>query len=103
MRAKKGDWVRIHSILLKPEDRAAGIPADTAGVPVEMWQKGFLRDVNAAPGDKVGVETVTGRKVRGTLVEVFPVYRHSFGSFVPEILEIDRQLTSLMKEVRREK
>lgn len=100
--AGKGDWVRIHSVLLKPEDRSVGIPDDTARVPVEKWEKGFLQNDNAEVGSIAEIETLNKRKVSGTLVEVFPVYRHSFGSFVPEILEIDCQLTSIMKEIRCE-
>lgn len=40
--AKKGDWVQIHSIVLRPGERAAGVPEDTAKAPLEMWVKGYL-------------------------------------------------------------
>ena len=100
----KGDWVRIHSVVLKPEERAGHLPEDTKGVPLEMWDKGWLTDFvsgdGAAVGEEVEIETVTGRRARGTLVEVYPAYRHSFGNYIPEIHEIDRTLTSVMKEVR---
>jgi len=100
--AKKGDWVRIHSILLWPDERAENLPEDTARVPLEMWNKGFLLGDGKKVGETVIVETVTGRKISGTLIEIFPSYRHGFGEYIPEISTIDRQLTSLMEEIRHE-
>ena len=38
--AKKGDWVRIHKIILKAEERTGKLPEDTQKVPLEMWTKG---------------------------------------------------------------
>ena len=35
--AKKGDWVRIHRVVLPAEGRNPNLPADTAKVPLEMW------------------------------------------------------------------
>jgi len=35
-------------------------------------------------------------KAKGTLVEVHPYYTHSYGEFVPEIVEIDRKLNEIM-------
>jgi hypothetical protein len=32
----------------------------------------------------------------GTLIEVGPYYTHSYGTFVPEIIEIDKQLREIM-------
>ncbi len=39
--AKKGDWVQIHQIVLKPEERAPQVPEDTKKVPLEFWVKGY--------------------------------------------------------------
>ncbi|HAS72840.1 MAG TPA: 2-amino-4-ketopentanoate thiolase, partial [Clostridiales bacterium UBA8960] len=64
-------------------------------VPLEMWVKGFI-DRDAAIGDAVEVTTITGRKEFGSLTEVEPTYRHSFGNFVPEILEIGIQLKGIL-------
>ena len=89
--AKKGDWVLIHSQTLSPEERAAQVPADTKEVPLEMWIKGFLVN-DGQIGENVEVKTVTGRLESGTLQEINPVYRHSFGEFVPQILEISSKL-----------
>ena len=98
MTAKKGDWVRIHKIMMPAGERAPQVPEDTAEVPFEMWQKGFLVNEKAETGSIVEIETVIGRKVSGTLLEVNPYYTHSFGKCVPEILKIDMQLKTAMKE-----
>jgi len=90
-RRAEGTWVRIHDIILTPEERATNLPDDTKKVPLEMWTKGFLLE-EASIGDMVEIKTITGRTVRGTLVEVNPYYTHDFGKFVPEILEIGLQL-----------
>jgi len=82
-------WVRIHQILLKPEQRAENLPEETKKVPLELWDKGFLT-TDAEIGSVVEVITVTGRKVQGTLLEVNPSFDPGFGDFVPEILTIDR-------------
>jgi len=88
---KKGDWVLIHSTILTKDKRAPQVPADTKEVPLEMWVKGYLQK-DAEIGDTVQVKTAIGRLETGKLIEINPTYRHSFGEFVPEILEIDRQL-----------
>lgn len=95
MKAKKGDWVKIHSIVLKPEERAPQVPADTKLVPLETWVKGFLQ-ADAEMGDIVKVETYTGRCVEGTLVEIAPTFKHSFGQNIPELLQIGQQLRSIL-------
>ncbi len=88
---KKGEWVQIHTIILTPDQRAPQVPADTQEVPLEMWVKGFLLE-DAEIGDEVEIETVTKRIAKGTLVQGNPTFYHSFGDFVPEIVEIDRML-----------
>jgi hypothetical protein len=82
--ANKGDWVRIHSILLTPEQRSGAVPEDTKSVPLEQWTKGYLH-ANTPLGGAASVTTRTGRIVSGTLVNETPHYTHSFGDFVPEL------------------
>ena len=94
--AKKGDWVRIHSVVLKAEERTAKLPDDTKKCDLEQWTKGFLQDETAKVGDVVTVKTAVGRLEKGTLLEEAPHYTHSYGEFVPEIIEIDRQLREIM-------
>lgn len=93
--AKKGDWVQIHQIVLKPEERAPQVPEDTKKVPLELWVKGIaLHD--AEIGSEVEIETVTGRRVKGELTVVNPRYKHDFGEFVPELLKVDMQLKEIL-------
>jgi hypothetical protein len=93
--AKKGDWVQIHQIVLKPSERAPQVPEDTKAVPLELWVKGFALD-NAEIGQEVEVETATGRKVKGKLLEINPSYKHDFGKFVPELIKVDTQLKEIL-------
>ena len=89
MKAKKGDWVRIHNTVLKPEDRSPNLPEDTKKVPLEMWVKGYLIDEEANIGDEVEIETYIGRNTKGTLLEINPIYKLDYGKSLPEILYIE--------------
>ena len=93
--AKKGDWGRIHRVILSAEDRTANLPGDTKRVPFEMWVKGHLLS-DGEIGDEVRVRTVSGRVEHGTLMEVDPQFDVNFGRFVPEILEMDLRLRSAL-------
>lgn len=94
--AKKGDWVRIHTVVLKAKDRTGKIPEDTKKCDLEMWTKGELQE-DAEIGDTVTVKTAVGRMDEGTLIEVGPYYTHSYGKFVPEIIQIDKQLREITR------
>lgn len=95
--AKHGDWVRIHTTVLKAEERTARIPEDTKKCDLEMWTKGCLQDEKAELGDQVNVKTAAGRIAEGSLIEEGPYYTHSYGVFVPEIIEIDEILRELTR------
>ena len=88
---EKGTWVKIQHQVLDPDNRAPQLPDDTRQVPFLMWTKGFLTDA-AEKGETVTVKTLTGRLVSGSLLEVEPSYRHDYGSFVPELIEIGQHL-----------
>lgn len=92
---QKGEWVRIHRVILNPEQRAPQVPDDTKNVPLEMWVKGFLQE-EASIGDVVTIKTITGRLEKGTLLEVNPTYTHSFGKYVPELLQIGLDLKEIL-------
>lgn len=89
--AKKGDWVQIHQIVLKPEERAEHLPEDTKKVPLELWVKGFAQ-YEAKIGEQIEIKTVTGRIVKGELFAINPRYIHDFGNYVPELTKVDMQL-----------
>jgi len=92
---KKGEWVRIHKIILQPSERAPQVPDDTKKCPLEMWVKGYL-DADAEIGSEVSITTATGRKETGKLIEVNPYYEHDFGKFIPELLAVDRQVREML-------
>ncbi len=98
MNAEKGDWIRIHKELLTPYDRAPQIPEDTKKVSLEMWDKGFLLNDFATIGDMVEVETIIGRRLSGKMIEINPQFDHGWGSCIPEILHIGRQVKELLSE-----
>ncbi|NLY82860.1 MAG: 2-amino-4-ketopentanoate thiolase [Clostridiales bacterium] len=87
---KKGEWVRIKKILLPVGERAPQDPEDTKSTPLVMWTKGFLQ-ADTKIGDEATVVTAVGRTEQGELTEVNPYYTHSYGKFVPELIEIDRR------------
>ena len=95
MDARKGDWVQIRDTVLEAGERAPQVPADTAGLPLLMWVKGFLQDEEASIGAEVAVVTMSGRTVRGTMTQVNPRYTHDFGACVPELLQVHRQVKRL--------
>lgn len=92
---KKGEWVRIHKVILEAQERTGKLPEDTQKCPLEMWTKGYLL-ADAEIGDEVEIESVNGRKETGTLIEVNPSYRHDFGECIPELLAIDKQVRGIL-------
>ncbi len=101
MEAIRGDWVRIHDIIMSPEERSERLPEDTRRVPLEMWVKGTLTEESARVGDKVTVETTTGRRVRGILIDTAPAWDHNFGTLVPELEVLGRRLKASLRELDR--
>lgn len=95
MHAKQGEWVQIHRVVLKPNERASYLPDDTKTVPLEMWQNGFLEQ-DANLGDQVEIQTVIGRRVRGQLVKIKPIYEHNFGEPIQELLCIGKELRDIL-------
>lgn len=93
----KGSYVRIRTTLLKPEQRTANLPEDTKKVPYKMWVKGYLQE-EADLFDIVTVKTATGRFVTGRLKEALPPYKHSYGDFVPELLQLRDVIMRDMEE-----
>ncbi len=86
---EKNSWVQIQKIVLEPQDRATHLPEETKKVPLIMWVKGRLQQ-SAELGSLVQIKTLTGRIESGVLICKNPSYLHTYGTFIPEILEIDR-------------
>ncbi len=86
---KKNSWVQITKEILQPKERSNHLPEPTKQVPLVMWIKGFLLE-DSKIGSFVEIKTLTGRMEFGVLVCKNPSYMHTYGEFVPELLEIDR-------------
>ncbi len=95
MKARKGDWVQVKAVVLPPGERAPGVPEDTSRVPLEMRIKGHILE-DADLGQEVTVQTITRRRLRGTLEAVKPRHTHGFGEVVSEILTVGSELRALL-------
>jgi hypothetical protein len=82
-----GTWVELERIVLEVGERAPGLPADTAAVPLVLRVSGFLLEP-AEVGAPARVRTLIGREQEGRLRVVNPSYSHSFGDTVAELLTI---------------
>ena len=95
-RRVKGDYVVVQRVVLTAEQRAPQVPADTAKVPLIAMFKAYLEDESAVPGDEVNVITMSGRKDRATLTARDPSAQHTYGRFVPELMQVHRQVRELV-------
>lgn len=93
---KKGTFVRIEKTILEPEERTSKIPDDTKKVPFKMWTKGYLQH-DCELNEEATIVTVVNRTDIGKLVEVNPFYELNYGTFLPEIAEIDRVIRNERK------
>ena len=82
---KSGDWIEISSTILTPDQRAPGLPEDTAGKPYTLRVRGIALG-RASFGDDVSLRTPSGRTLTGRLEAVNPAFRHDFGECVPELV-----------------
>ena len=99
IRAREGDWVEVECKLLDPTDRSKNLPPETAEKPLMMWVKGFAQG-EAAMGEELTIETMTGRRVTGALSAVNPGYYITYGDPLPEITHIGRDLRARLAAYR---
>ena len=92
-----GTWVEIHCTVLAAGERAPQVPEDTQAVPLEMRVRGFLTEP-CAIGEEAEIETPTGRRLRGKLVEVNPAYTHGFGPPIPELSRIGSEVRAILRD-----
>ncbi|WP_255701559.1 2-amino-4-oxopentanoate thiolase subunit OrtA [Terrisporobacter hibernicus] len=97
--AKKGDWVEIQEVLLKPEERAPQVPDDTKEVPLVQWIRGLMITDEATIGDQIEIETIIGRSVRGQLCAINPRHVHDFGEPVKELIQVGMELRREIEEL----
>ena len=93
---KKGTYVRIEKVILKADERTAKIPEDTKATDFKMWTKGVLQN-DCEMGGQATIISAVGREDTGKLVEVNPFYELNYGSFVPELIEIDEVIKNERK------
>lgn len=92
-------WVEVERVLLTPDERSKALPADTAAQPLMVWVKGFAQ-AEAEMGEKLSVETMTGRIATGRLSAINPGYNHTFGEPIPELTHVGRDLRATLAEYR---
>jgi len=97
-KAYKGQWVKIHNIILKSSQRSPNVPEDTKKVPLEMWLNGFLDQDEATLGEEVSIRTVIGRVVKGKMTEIDPQYDHSFGKPIEELIAIGPRVRAFIEK-----
>ena len=93
---KKGDYVVVQRVVLSADERAPQVPEDTAQVPLIALFKGYLEDECAVPGDEVNIITMSGRRAQAVLTARDPSAQHSYGRFVPELMQVHRQVRDLV-------
>lgn len=87
MNLDKGTYVRIRKTLLQPSERSENLPEDTKKVPLKMWVKGRMLEEGEL-FDYAHIKTITGRIEYGRVKEIEPPYKHGYGDFVEELLQI---------------
>ncbi|MCZ0812204.1 2-amino-4-oxopentanoate thiolase subunit OrtA [Roseovarius sp. EGI FJ00037] len=102
MTSLAGNWVQIHNIVLRPDQRPETLPAETRAVPLELRVKGWQITGRAEIGQEVRIRTVLGREQTGTLIAVNPEYGHDFGRAIPELLAAGDELVAMMRDTPKE-
>jgi 2-amino-4-ketopentanoate thiolase alpha subunit len=91
--------VELELVLLKPGERAPGIPADTASVPFAARVRGFLV-APARLGSNAQVRTQAERVVAGRLRAVLPRNPADFGDPSPELLQVGKEMKRRLQDPR---
>jgi hypothetical protein len=81
----------LERVILRPGERAPGIPADTASVPFAARVRGFLL-APTPKGATAEVRTQAGRVVSGRLRAVLPRNPVDFGAPSPELLQVGKAM-----------
>lgn len=93
-------WVEIGFTVLRPEERTAHLPEDTQRVPYYCRLKGFAAG-EPSVGDVVEVETQLGRRVRGEVLSINPLFSHGFGAPVEELIVAGLEARALLDDIDR--
>jgi hypothetical protein len=96
--ATAGARVRIVQTLLMPDQRAPGLPSDTASLPYLLRATGVLLQ-DGEIGDVVSVRTVIGRTLVGVLEVIEPADTHSFGVQHPALRAAASSIMRMREEL----
>jgi hypothetical protein len=88
-------WVEIGFVVLTPEQRPPNLPSETRAVPYYARVRGFVAGTPAV-GGTVEIETLTGRRIKGELLQIDPPFTHGFGRPVQELVEAGRDAERLL-------
>jgi hypothetical protein len=93
----QGTWAEICWVELRPEERAASLPAATSGKPLI----GRVRGTADRPviGKIAAVVTRSGRRVEGTVTAILPGYEHGFGQPLPAWIRMRDAIAVARREV----
>ena len=93
---KDSEWVQIGIVIFKPEQRVAKMPEDTKKTPYLMYARGFLVEGSGVVGEPATIRTLAGRILKGTLEIKDPIYEHSFGRCVKELVQVGKELNQYL-------
>lgn len=93
-----GTRVEIRARVLEPEERADGLPPDTARLPYELRARGLLVQP-CLVGDQATIRTATGRLLRGSLESVEPADTHTFGRPPRALVEVVERIGCIRDEL----
>lgn len=91
-------WIEIGFTVLRPEERTARLPEDTQRLPYRARLRGFVSGP-CQVGDEVEVETLSGRRVWGEVIDTSPRFAHDFGKPIPELIEAGLEAKELLRSL----
>lgn len=91
LRSQVGHFVEISWIALDTTERAEHIPDSTKKVPLVARVKGFAL-ASCEVGEELEVLTLSGRIMKGKLIDPEPKHTYGFGKPQLELLRIGPQL-----------
>ena len=75
------------------------MPDDTKEVPLVQWIRGLMVTDDATIGDRIEIETIIGRSVKGQLCAINPRHVHDFGEPVKELIQVGMELRKEIEEL----
>ncbi len=95
---KAGKWVEIEFIIIPAQSRSSSLPKDTQNVNYKNRIKGYLIN-DTHIGQEATIQSILNRELKGKLIAVNPPFPATFGSPVPELMDVVNELKSLFTEI----